>query len=343
LAGQDFGRSEKRRRAGQTGEMKTLFWLAVFGIQLFHAAAKDVPDIAVAEIHRRGDSVEHVTPYAEAADEPLEALAPPADDSHKWYITLIVQKGCAPCELLKSDFARSPHLQAFVDVEDHAKSWAHYNVYSLDDQTQQWRWRKIRLSGTPTIIIQPPRNGSFGNTKTVVWQQSGYSGNPEVLAAKLRAAIVAYAQKVAEKKRTEAREVREGVGQPFTPPEPQDLVPTVDWPRPLRPDPAPAPVPAPDAQPAAPKLDLGTLVSLLIGALFTGNNVALFAIAGVGGFYLIRQIRKARGKPMILSDETVEALAARVFDMLGIDDDDDPPATPTVKSAPKRRVLRRKR
>lgn len=341
--------------------MKTLCLLALVSLQAVYHGGQNVPEIAVAEIHRRGDAVEHVTPRAFGADQsqPLEALAPPEDDSHKWYITVITQRGCAPCDLLKHDFARAPELAAFVNVADHTASWAHYNVYALEDQTQKWRWQKIRIARTPTVIIQPPRDGRYGDPKTVVWQQSGYSGDPAQLAQKIRAAIVSYAQR-----RQETRDKRQepeapssspaldsrpstldssGFGQPFTPPEPNDLVPTIDWPRPLqpRPDPAPAPV-APDAQPAAPKIDLGTLVTMLIGSLLTGNNVALFAIAGVGGFMLIRKIRQARGKPMILSDETVDALAGRIFDLLGIDDDDEPKAT-VKKAAPRKRVLRRKR
>ena len=133
---------------------------------------------------------------------------------------------------------------------------------------------------------------------------------------------------------------------PFTPPEPNDLVPSIDWPRPLQPRPEPAP--APDAvQPAAPKIDLGTLVTMLIGSLLTGNNITTIAILGVGGFWAIRAFRKARGKPMLVSDELADAIAGRIFDLLGVDDDDDPPATPATpktKAAPKRRgVLRRRK
>ena len=343
--------------------MKTLMLLALVSLQaVYHGAGTNVPEIAVAEITRRGDAVEYVAPIAAGTDgtQPLEALAPPADDSHKWYITVVTQVNCPACDLVKHDFARSPERAAFVNVENHRESWAHYNVYDLADQTQRWRWAKIKISGTPTILIQPPRDGKYGDPKTVVWQQSGYSGDPQQLAQKLRAAIITYAERRQEtrdkRREPEAPAVSSpdldsrpstlhspGIGQPFTPPEPQDLVPTIDWPRPLRPDPAPAP--APDAQPGAPKIDLGTLITMLVGSLLTGNNVALFAIAGVGGFMLIRKIRQARGKPMILSDETVEALASRIFDLLGIDDDDDEPATPVKKKAASKRrgVLRRKR
>lgn len=145
------------------------------------------------EIVRRGNRVEAVNTTAthEQTTEPdvLAALAPPADDSHKWFITVITLEGCAPCKRLLADWQSSPALAAFAQPGNARASWAHLNIYAAEDETQTWRWQNIAVKSYPTILLQPPRNGRYGKAATVVLQKSGYNGQPGELAAQLRAAI----------------------------------------------------------------------------------------------------------------------------------------------------------
>lgn len=152
------------------------------------------------EIVRRGNRVEAVnaaethTQTGVDADF-LAALAPPADDSHKWFISVVTLDNCGPCKQLLADWRSSPALAAFAQPGNARASWAHLNIYAAEDETQTWRWRNIALKSYPTILLQPPRNGRYGNAATVVLQKSGYNGKPEELAAQLRAAIEKQAAK----------------------------------------------------------------------------------------------------------------------------------------------------
>lgn len=180
--------------------MKTALYFVLAGLLAWPAAlpaqddGKNVPDVATLEVQRRGNLVERLGTKAgnSVAAEFIAAMAPPADDSHKWFISLVVKDGCAPCAKLKADMETAPPLRAFVNPQDHTKSWAHYNVFRWEDATQQWRWRGITVRGLPTLLIQPPRNGQYGDCKSVVWQKTGYDGDPEKLAQDLRRAIYQY-------------------------------------------------------------------------------------------------------------------------------------------------------
>ncbi|MGC4005040.1 MAG: hypothetical protein QM811_18780 [Pirellulales bacterium] len=143
------------------------------------------------EIVRRGDRVEHVDAYAFSDGDPL---APPADDSHKWFVTLLTQPGCAPCKTLLTDLATRDELRAFVDPGDMRRSWAHFNRYSSADESQHWRWKHVAIAGYPTLLIQPPLNGRYGDPKQVVLQKTGYDGDAKKLAGQLRDAIETHAR-----------------------------------------------------------------------------------------------------------------------------------------------------
>lgn len=153
-----------------------------------------LPDIVRDEIIRRGDVVENLGQVQ--TDSPqayvFAALAPPPDDSHKWYISVITTENCPWCELLKKHFAEVEDLRAWVNVENQAESWAHYNVYRQEDRTQDWRWKNLRIRGYPTLILQPPRNREWGDPAAVVMQKTGYDGNARSLSAAMRKAIETY-------------------------------------------------------------------------------------------------------------------------------------------------------
>ena len=252
--------------------MKRLF---AFAALLFLAAAplfaqdveKDVPERVKREIARRGDLVQRVDDliHDDATEAICMALAPPADDSDKWFVTLVTQKGCAPCERLRADFADKPELQAWVDVRDYKKSWAHWQVIQSEDKTQAWRFTSAKPTSFPTLIISPPISGAFGDPKTVVFWHPGYDGKPAELANKMQATVKAYIAKVAPTPRNAEWRARQnaklvqaedsyGHGQqppvppisPLGPPSPSPLVVNIP---PLIPAPAPAPAPSPSPNP----------------------------------------------------------------------------------------------
>jgi hypothetical protein len=112
--------------------------------------------------------------------------------SDKWFISVISMQNCGACERLKYDFAHAQKLAAFVNVHDKRQSWSHFNVYQREDAAQMERWKNIHIAAFPTIVIQPPRSGEFGDPRTVVWQRSGYDGNEGRLTQDIRLAITRY-------------------------------------------------------------------------------------------------------------------------------------------------------
>jgi len=312
--------------------------------------AQDVPDIAEREILRRGGFVERIGD-GHRADGPslfAEAMRPPSDDSHKWFISVVSMRGCGYCDRLKGDFANSPHLRPFVNSRDHTQSWAHYNVYQIEDETQKWRWEGIKFGGFPTLLVQPPRNGRFGDPKTVVWQKTGYNGDAKKLADELRKAIAEYAQKFARQQnqgvqRDETQGVRQAVNQgsnyaqpgdyepPFTPPPQND--PTPYAPSPLQipplPTPTPSPVPVPTPQPLSPSSGLMSLFLSLLGGLLTSGGLTNLLLLGLAVLAIIRTYRKAMGYKLLLDDETYQKVVDTIRNVL--DPPDAEESSPTVR------------
>lgn len=158
----------------------------------------NVPPLALREIMRRGAMVvETDANYREDSElaSVVEAMAPPPDDSHKWFFTLVVTDGCKWCEKMKSDFDNNEKLKAWVDTKDWKNSWAHWQVVRYEDPTQAWRWQYFKPKGFPTLIVQPPINGSWGDPKTIVYLRTGYL-EPSKLDAEIRRAIQSYCRKV---------------------------------------------------------------------------------------------------------------------------------------------------
>lgn len=186
-------------------------------------------------IMRLGSLVQPVGGGARADDiDAFMDLAggPPPDDSDKFFISVITMKGCTPCAKLKADWAKDEWLRAFAKPDDPSKSWAHFNVYDKDDASQSFRWKEIDLGGFPTVLVQPPRSGKYGPAATVVFQQTGYSGDPHKLATSLSAALRRYVATLPKK---------DGAGQRDVKP-PWKPTPKVDPPVvPAPPDPKPGP------------------------------------------------------------------------------------------------------
>ncbi len=276
---------------------------------------KNVPSIADDEIARRGNLVEVVgTNRADITTALAEAMRPPADDSHKWFISVITTQSCPACARLQQDIATSPHLKPFVNTQDEQASWAHYNVFRIEDPTQKFRWREIRFAGFPTIVVQPPRNGTYGDHKTVVLQSTGYDGDAKALAQKIRVGIAQYVAKLNVNRQRFVRSPR-GHGQAtptgqdagdYTPP----FTPPPKYEPPLYPQPTPSPFPFdfPPQTVPQPAPNLGSLLFSLLGGLFSSGGLTNLLLLVLAGLAVIRTFRKATGQKLLLDDETFQAI-----------------------------------
>src|SRR3990167_5629389 len=109
----------------------------------------------MAEVKRLGDSVQYVDGSNRSADDDYsEVMGPPADDNHKWFISILGQKGCAACARLKADFKTDAYLKALVTVHgnddnhsDVKTSWSHYTYYLAGDKSQDFRWERLKITG----------------------------------------------------------------------------------------------------------------------------------------------------------------------------------------------------
>ena len=68
-------------------------------------------------------------------------------------------------------------------------------MFSREDQSQAFRLEKLQIEAFPTILVQPPRSGRYGDPQTVVYQGT-YGGDPEKLARQITAAIRLYVSKL---------------------------------------------------------------------------------------------------------------------------------------------------
>jgi hypothetical protein len=312
---------------------KALFALwGMFALFSLALAQDSKPQVDTAEVIRRGNDVSVVGEGPRSAPEEAYrlALAPPADDAHKWFITVVTMKNCAPCEALKADFRKASELSAFVSAADETKAWAHFNEYASEDTTQRFRLKDFRIASYPTVIVQPPRNGSWGDPRTVVFQQSGYNGKAAELAGKIRTALKAYSAKMAPlgyPKSGPKLAAKAAGSSPVSVSEEQDA-PTgvgqvgqagVDPPFP----PFQPPLPTDPSMPATfpPAQEISPQGLSVIGTVI----VAVLTLLGLGGFAgvvfavwtLFRGILARAGKTPLISDEQFQQLKKEVLDALG--------------------------
>lgn len=171
----------------------------------------DVPETAQLEVQRRGDQVEQLgTIQAGPGAIRAATLAPPEDDSDRWFVTVVTttdKRFAANCDKLLTD-VNAGLFKAWILPDDPSKSWAHYHVRRLEDPTQS-DWMvgvKKLLQGQdyPAIVIQPPKNGTFGKNTTVVGIVHGYDGKAPQLAERIRDLIKTYADTIAQKQAVHA-------------------------------------------------------------------------------------------------------------------------------------------
>lgn len=177
------------------------------------AEKTDGDQVDVDEVARRGDSVIAAGRGPMATNDAVisEALSPPPDDSHKWFFSVIVD-GSKESETLLYDLKHSSDLRAWLKIDDPAQSWAHVTVYVSQDQTQDWRWAKLKISRYPVMIFQPPAKRinessanaewEWGDPKTVIWQWDGYDATApdraKLRANAIRSVATSYAKKIAQ-------------------------------------------------------------------------------------------------------------------------------------------------
>jgi hypothetical protein len=150
------------------------------------------PLVAKHESERRGSFIEQVGGNAAEGDAGvaafLAAMAPAENDNDKWTIYNVSSKNCGPCEKLKKDFRNSQHLASLVNVQDHTKSWAHYQEFEIENQLQNWRFSNVKFEGFPTIIVEPPRSGRCGSPSNFI-KLTGYNGDDKTLLTVIRSEI----------------------------------------------------------------------------------------------------------------------------------------------------------
>lgn len=167
----------------------------------------DVPSSARREIAMRGNMVEHIDGQAradEGEDLIAQAAQTPADDSHKWHLTVLTRGGCQACQRLKSDLLAGAYRD-WVEVEDRQgvlistpASHMHFHELRYDgDVGRDWarkleRFIKRKIDEFPTLIVQPPITGAFGKHAEIAFMSSGYDGDPEKLTAAMASGLGKY-------------------------------------------------------------------------------------------------------------------------------------------------------
>jgi hypothetical protein len=278
----------------------------------------DVPEIARDEIIRRGSLVTHTQQRTGGAMAFTEATALPADDSHKWFLTIVTAPKCGYSARLKTDLGKAP-LKAWADVQDTGKSWSHFHEYVAGDQTQDWRWKQIKIAGYPTILIQPPVSGQYGDPATVVFQQTGYDGAADKLSASMTSAIRRYVDSLARRRVIQGGAQQGppvagppviGVDPPFTPAPtpPNPTYPSTPY---LTPYPTVPPLPA---SPTVTQPGLGSLLMSLVGGLLGSSTLQTLILVGILALAGIRTFRKATGQPLLLDDATFETVQKTLTD-----------------------------
>lgn len=284
--------------------------LALAGGESSLIAQDDPPQVDQAEVMRLGDTVQHVGNHTQGeayADAFVAAMSPPESDADKWFISVLSMQRCAACERLKREWATNEWLLALGNPADPDNSWAHYTVYDKDDESQAYRFENIEVTAYPTILVQPPRSGRYGDASTVVYQ-GVYQGDPERLARAISSAIRRYIARL--QSLPGLTQVGQAVAVQSDPP--WQPVPIDD---PLRPQPTPifpifdptippaTPEPEPDPAPVAVAPFPWSAVFTLVAA---GFSVPAAIALVVWAMSFLRSRRQARGKPLLMDQATFD-------------------------------------
>lgn len=181
--------------------------IAMLGCVIYADDLKLSPGVSPSakdEILRRRDRVQELgTIQATPAGMATEALGPPPNDNHKFFITIVTcaaPQWAESCNKLLTDVNTNEHFRAWVKKDDPDNSWAHYQVRRIEDVTQEWWFEKVKdllqprdaagkatipldANGKPVmlfpaIVIQPPIKDRDSRGRVVAFLR-GYDGNPE--------------------------------------------------------------------------------------------------------------------------------------------------------------------
>ena len=157
-------------------------------------------DVAKREVLRRGSHVVATGTVRSGLVE--QALAPPADDSDRWHFTLIGEDKEPKFEGMRTMLrdTKTPELLAWLDVKDqtHSKFVYHERIWDLKGTQKDWLLPlvdEVEKHGLPLIVIQPCRNGRFGDPDTVVKRIHGIIKSTD-LADRIRESVLAYIQSI---------------------------------------------------------------------------------------------------------------------------------------------------
>jgi hypothetical protein len=214
-----------------------LMAIVCLGIRCHGEGPRDVPDIAPQEAQRRGSHVEETGTIRSGLM--ASAFAPPADYSARWFVTLVYKPTEPKSEALKKTIETDPDVKRWIDAANPNTSYTHYQARSTEDATQA-DWIKgvegaIKQYGVPLVVVQPPRNGQFGEAKIIVKILGGPMTGKE-LSAKLTESVKTYVTELQKPIRIGITEQVIGGAPPFNVPGPNAPAPPVqpstpfEWP-----------------------------------------------------------------------------------------------------------------
>lgn len=166
----------------------------------FGQTPQNVPDSAKHEIERRGNMVQQTGTIRSGLI--AAAFATPADDSEKWFITLVVKPGDEDSQTMKTVCSQAKEMKAWIDANSSQASPTIYHVREWDLNGTQKDWLQglipaVEKHGLPVIVVQPPRSGKFGSCATIVKLLHGtYSGKQ--LSDKIREGMITYINTIDE-------------------------------------------------------------------------------------------------------------------------------------------------
>lgn len=284
-------------------------------------------EVDVAEVIRRGDHVTRAGRGPMGTDDRVisDTTSPPPDDSHKWFISIVTEKGDKESEALLYDLRHSLDLRAWANLDEPKDSWSHVTVYVKGDESQDWRWKNIKITRYPVMILQPPaklmdeskpNSWLWGDPKTVVWQWDGYDATQpdraKIRADGLRKVAFAYASKINSTRERFATNDRPTPGPKQASGKPSDNTGAPVFPQ-LPTFPGQNPVATDPTQPSAPTQvptdPLGALLSLGRAA-FGSGGFWIFILVGLKVWELF-----AATTPSTLDDQIVAFFRSAVTQM----------------------------
>jgi len=177
---------------------------------------KNVTPSAKGMIGRMGDSINRVGsiqagPAAVAAQA---LMGVPENDAGKFHIIVLTSsdpRASVACDKLLNDINTDPKFADWINRDEPAKSWSHYQVRSFEDPLQKHYIDGVRtllfpvdadgnpvalqdpkgdkVAPFPAIIVKPPLDGRYGQNDAVVTMINGYSGDVEEVCGRIRTAV----------------------------------------------------------------------------------------------------------------------------------------------------------